>query len=65
MPCAALGEDGPFPFPAETESLAMIPGAVTRVPLDSLVEDNADDQIELETARLVVPQAVDGGDPDR
>ncbi|MFC5277115.1 hypothetical protein [Brachybacterium sacelli] len=27
----------------------MIPGAVTRVPLDSLVEDNADDQIELET----------------
>nr|WP_245354668.1 Ig-like domain-containing protein [Brachybacterium sacelli] len=65
LPAAALGEDGPFPFPAETESLAMIPGAVTRVPLDSLVEDNADDQIELETARLVVPQAVDGGDPDR
>lgn len=65
LPAAALGEDGPFAFPAESESLAMVPGAVTRVPLDSLVEDDVEDQVELETARLVVPQAVDGGDPDR
>lgn len=65
LPAAALGEDGPFPFPAETSSLAMVPGAVTRVPLDSLVEDDVESQLELDTARLVVPQAVDGGAPDR
>lgn len=65
LPAAALGEDGPFPFPAETSSLAMIPGAVTRVPLVSLVEDDEENQLALETARLVVPQAVDGGAPDR
>jgi len=51
----ALGEDGPFPFPAETTTLRMIPGSVTRIPLRSLVEDGLEDQVDLDSARLALP----------
>jgi len=56
LPAAALGEDGPFDFPAETDTLAMVPGAVTRIPLDSLVDDQLETEVDFGTALLTVPE---------
>ena len=50
VPAAALGEDGPFEFPAQTETLGMIPGSVTRIPLGALVEDEAEGEVDLTSA---------------
>src|SRR5690606_3916290 len=51
----ALRAAGPFPYPAETTKLRMIPGSVTRIPLRSLVEDGLEDQVDLDSARLALP----------
>ena len=59
VPAAALGEDGPFEFPAQTETLGMIPGSVTRIPLGALVEDEAEGEVDLTSARLAVPEQLD------
>lgn len=59
VPAAALGEDGPFEFPAQTETLRMIPGSVTRTPLRALVEDDAESEIDFASARLAVPEQLD------
>lgn len=56
---SALGEDGPFEFPAQTRTLEMIPGAVTRIPLRALIADDVEDEVELDSARLAVPQELD------
>lgn len=56
LPAAALGEDGPFPFPSQTETLEMVPGAVTRIPLRALIEDDLEGEVDLASARLAVPQ---------
>lgn len=56
---SALGEDGPFEFPAETQTLSMIPDAVTRIPLRALVADDVEDQVDLDSARLAVPEELD------
>ncbi|MGO1228103.1 MAG: Ig-like domain-containing protein [Brachybacterium sp.] len=61
LPAAALGEDGPFAFPAETRTLDMVPGAVTRIPLIALIEDDLEPQVSLGSARLAVPQDADEG----
>ena len=58
-PAAALGEDGPFDFPAQTQTLEMIPGSVTRIPLRALVADDAEDEVDLASARLAVPEQLD------
>ena len=59
LPAAALGEDGPFDFPAETTTVTMIPGAVTRVPLTALLEDDLEAEVDLESAQLAVPEDLD------
>lgn len=59
VPAAALGEDGPFPFPAETETLQLVPRSVTRIPLESLVQDELEAQVDLDSTRLTVPQDLD------
>lgn len=56
---SALGEDGPFEFPAQTQTLSMIPGTVTRIPLRALVTDDVEDQVDLDSARLAVPEELD------
>lgn len=56
---SALGEDGPFEFPAQTRTLSMIPGTVTRIPLRALVADDVEDQVDLDSARLAVPEELD------
>lgn len=64
LPAAALGEDGPFDFPAENDSLAMVPGAVTHIPLDSLIEDELESEVDPRTARLAVPKDLNPGIED-
>ncbi|MGO2606491.1 MAG: Ig-like domain-containing protein, partial [Brachybacterium tyrofermentans] len=59
LPAAALGEDGPFDFPAETDTLAMVPGAVTHVPLGALIDDQLEAEVDLSTALLAVPEDSD------
>lgn len=59
LPAAALGEDGPFEFPAETRTLDMVPGAVTRIPLVALIEDGLESEVSLDSARLAVPEEAD------
>ena len=59
LPATALGEDGPFPFPAETETLNLIPGTVTRIPLVALIEDELEDEVDLASARLALPEGLD------
>lgn len=61
LPAAALGEDGPFPFPAETTTLDMVPGAATRIPLVALIEDGLESEVSLGSARLAVPREADEG----
>lgn len=58
---SALGEDGPFEFPAQTQTLSVIPGpgTVTRIPLRALVADDVEDQVDLDSARLAVPEELD------
>ncbi|WP_394216755.1 Ig-like domain-containing protein [Brachybacterium vulturis] len=56
LPAAALGEDGPFEFPAETQTLHMVPGSITRIPLGALIEDDLEDEVDLESARLALPE---------
>ena len=58
---SALGEDGPFEFPAQTQTLSVIPGpgTVTRIPLRALVTDDVEDQVDLHSARLAVPEDLD------
>lgn len=56
---SALGEDGPFEFPAQTQTLSMIPGTGTRIPLRALVADDVEDQVDLNSARLAVPEELD------
>lgn len=59
LPAAAIGEDGPFEFPAQTQTLRMIPGSITRIPLESLIEDDVEDEVVLDSARLAVPEGLD------
>lgn len=59
LPAAALGEEGPFPFPAETQTLTMIPGSITRIPLEALIEDELEDEVEIDSARLALPEDAD------
>src|SRR5699024_9736394 len=59
LPAAALGEDGPFEFPAETDTLRMVPGSVTRIPLEALIEDGLEDEVDLGSAQLALPEGLD------
>src|SRR5699024_10741612 len=59
LPATALGEDGPFEFPAETDTLKMVPSSITRVPIEALVEDGLEDEVDLGSARLELPEGVD------
>jgi CshA-type fibril repeat protein len=61
LPASALGEDGPFELPVETSTLEMIPGSVTRIPLAALIEDGLEDELDLASARLALPQDLDEG----
>ena len=59
LPAAALGEDGPFEFPAETQTLQMVPSSVTRIPLGALIEDGLEDEVDLGSARLALPEGAE------
>lgn len=65
LPATALGEDGPFEFPAETQTLRMVPSTVTRIPLESLIEDGLEDEVDPGSARLVVPEDADASTQER
>src|SRR5699024_8064491 len=60
LPATALGEDGPFEFPAETDTLRMVPSSITRIPIEALVEDDLEDEVDLGSARFELPEGVDG-----
>lgn len=59
LPATALGEDGPFDFPVETETLPMVPGSVNRIPLVALIEDSVEPEIDIASARLALPEDLD------
>lgn len=61
LPAAALGEDGPFDLPAETTTLEMVPGSVTRTPLTALIEDAFESELDLTSARLALPEDIGEG----
>lgn len=58
LPASALGEDGTFPLPLESSSISVLPDAVTSVPLDALIDDAQQDQLDESTARLAVPPSL-------
>ncbi|WP_114853535.1 hypothetical protein [Brachybacterium sp. YJGR34] len=58
LPASALGEDGPFEFPVESDALAMIPGSATRLPLDGLIQDDLEAEVVPDSARLAIPEDV-------
>lgn len=53
------GEDGSFDFPAETQTLQMVPSSITRIPIGALIEDGLQDQVDLGSAQLALPQGAD------
>lgn len=57
-PARALGEDGPFELPLESGTVGVLPGAPTTIPLAALVEDEAQGDLDLSTARLSVPEGL-------
>lgn len=59
LPASALGEDGPFEFPAETTTVHMVPSSITRIPLEALIEDGLEDEVDLGSALLRLPEGVD------
>lgn len=59
LPASALGEDGPFSFPAETTTLEMVPSSVTRTPLVALIEDDVEAELDISSARLSLPEEID------
>ncbi|MFC7375274.1 Ig-like domain-containing protein [Brachybacterium sp. GCM10030267] len=61
LPASALGEDGTFTLPVESETVSLVPGSVTRLPLRAVVQDDAEDEIDFDSARLAVPQDLDEG----
>lgn len=61
LPAAALGEDGPFPLPVETETVPILPSTVTDVPLNALLDDELQDQLDLDSARLAIPEDLGDG----
>ena len=58
LPASALGEDGTFPLPLESSSISLLPDAVTSVPLDALIDDAQQDQLDESSARLAVPPSL-------
>ncbi|MEE1650861.1 Ig-like domain-containing protein [Brachybacterium sp. J144] len=56
LSASALGEDGPFEFPAATSTVQIVAGAVTRIPLVALIEDAAEPEVDMTSARLSIPQ---------
>lgn len=65
VPAQALGETGPFALPLETTSVAVGPSMVTRIPLTALTDDDADPELVLDQARLVVPDGIDAAQKKR
>ncbi|MGO1599585.1 MAG: Ig-like domain-containing protein [Brachybacterium sp.] len=59
LPATALGEDGSFDFPAETQTLQMVPSSITRIPIGALIDDGLEDQVDLGSAQLTLPQGAD------
>lgn len=51
----ALGERGPFDLPLSRDTITIAPGVVNRIPLTSLLDDDAESELNLETVRLAVP----------
>ncbi|MCG7311154.1 hypothetical protein [Brachybacterium sp. ACRRE] len=51
----ALGEKGPFDLPLSRDTITIAPGVVNRIPLTSLLDDDAESELNLETVRLAVP----------
>lgn len=64
-PAAALGEDGPFELPISTQTVSVVPGAVTTTPLEALLEDELESELELASARLAIPTGLEGADRER
>jgi len=59
LPAAALGEDGPFPLPTDTDTVPVVPDMTTDVPLVALLDDAQQDELDLGSARLAIPDEVD------
>lgn len=51
----ALGEKGPFALPLSRDAITIAPGVVNRIPVTSLIADDAESALELDTVRLAVP----------
>jgi CshA-type fibril repeat protein len=51
----ALGEDGPFELPLSRDTVTIAPGVVNRIPLTSLVDDDSESELQLDSLRLAVP----------
>lgn len=56
-PALALGEDGPFDLPLTISEISVSETSETRVDLTALVEDSAEAELDLDTARLAVPES--------
>ncbi|UQN28050.1 Ig-like domain-containing protein [Brachybacterium kimchii] len=51
----ALGEKGPFDLPLSRDTITVAPGVVNRIPLTSLLDDDAESELNLDSVRLAVP----------
>src|SRR5699024_3301490 len=59
-PATALAQHGASEFSAETDPLRMVPSSITRIPIEALVEDDLEDEVDLGSARFELPEGVDG-----
>src|SRR5699024_8254211 len=59
LPAAALGEAGPLPLPTDPATVPIVPGMPPDVPLLALLEDAQQDELDLGSARLGIPEDVD------
>ncbi|MGY5765537.1 Ig-like domain-containing protein [Brachybacterium sp. DNPG3] len=55
-PASALGEYGPFDLPLESGTVNLVPGAVSVIPLLSILDDAYQGDLDLETAQLSIPE---------
>src|SRR5699024_7691519 len=59
LPAAALGEDGPFPLPPDTDTVPLVPGMPTYGPPVAPRADAQQDELDLGSARRGIPEDVD------
>lgn len=63
-PALALGENGTFELPLETETVSLLPSATTTLPLAALVRDGQQAELDLSSARLRIPEELSAADAE-